>query len=179
MVGRAVVDKEEDAYLLDYKSIRQDDFTTLHQVTTGRYLLSVKGLGALYDKSAFSEIRFDCKKRSHGRRLHLKTKGSEILMWLLKRRSENPRPPSCGSYSRLDGDTSIIGGDCRKWWKWGHHAWNDQEIYNLPMQWIDKRVNWYCYIGLNYKDYSHLYCDDDESNPGQFSDKGEWQFFIR
>ena len=177
MVGRAVVDKEEDANLFDYKSIRQDDFTTLHQVTKGRYLLSVRGLGSLYDRSAFSEIRFDCKKASHGRRLHLKTKGSEILMWLLKRRSEFPLPPSCGSYSRLDGDTSITGADCRKWRSGGHHAWNFQEIYGLPMTAEDESLNKHL-TGLCYKKLSHLYCDDDDYD-GNFSDKGEWQFFIR
>ena len=179
MVGRAVVDKEEDANLFDYKSIRQDDFTTLHQVTTGRYLLSVKGLGALYDKSAFSEIRFDCKKRSHGRRLHLKTKGSEILMWLLKRRRAFPPPPSCGSYTRLDGDTSMIGRDCRKWLANAHQTWNFQEIYSLPMRAVDKSRNYHYIIGLNYKLYYHLYCDDYQWNSGKFSHRGEWQFFIR
>ena len=43
MVGRAVVDREEDAKLVDWKTIRQNDFTTLHQVTTNRYLLLVNG----------------------------------------------------------------------------------------------------------------------------------------
>ena len=176
MVGRAVVEREVDAKLVDWKTIRQDEYSSVHQVTTGRYLLSVIGIQSLYDKSPFSEIRFDCEKPSHGRRLNIKTNGREILMWLLHRRSISPRPRSCGSFRRLNGDTSIIGGDCRKWDSIGGQVWNYQEIYKMPISATDEHKH---YIGLDYSTWPHLYCDDDETNPGKFSDIGKWEFFVR
>ena len=78
MVGNAVVNREEEAKEVDMYKIGSSDCTQLAKVKSGRFLLSTRGLSALYDKYDhyglwFSEIRFDCRKSYHKRRVHLKT----------------------------------------------------------------------------------------------------------
>ena len=80
MVGSAVVAKESEAEGVHYKTIRSDDYTMLQNVTTGKFLLSTNGLNSLYNDRNFNftEVRMECIKPYHGRRLHLKTNGSEV-----------------------------------------------------------------------------------------------------
>ena len=130
MVGNAVVHKESEAKEVDYHTIVRDDYSQLQKVTSGRFLLSTKGLNSLYDVTPFTEVRYSCNKVYHGRRLHLKTVGDDVVQWLLKRRSKSPKPASCGGYQRLVNDTSFIGAQCGKWYG---GKWSQQYLYDRPM----------------------------------------------
>ena len=175
MVGNAVVNKKSEAKEVEYTRIEHEDYKRLQEVTTGRFLLSTNGLNSLFETGIFTEIRFDCYKPYHRRRLHLKTKGSFVLEWLLRRRTKTPVPASCGTFSTLEGDNSYIGGDCRRW---RDRKWWNHDIYSLPMIADDDRTGNHYWLSLNYNTYQALWCDDYTRNP-MFNNIGNWSIYIR
>ena len=175
MVGSAIVKQDYDAEDFDYRKIQSNDYTQLNKVTTGKYLLSTKGLNSLYDENPFTEVRFDCKKPYHKRRLHLKTNTTDVLLWLLQRRSEDPKPPSCNTFTTLEGDNSYLGGDCQRWYrgKWGEH-----EVYHLPIWGFTFHPPLAYDLSLNYTKFNALLCDDGKGHQN-FRNIGYWSYYVR
>ena len=175
MVGGATVAKEEEVKEVDYTKIQSNDYTKLAKVTGGRFLLSTDGLNKLSTMYPFQELRFKCSKAWHDRHVDLKTtttkEGIWARDWLLHRRSSSPRPPSCGSFTRLPNDSSFLGAHCERWD--GDGIWDSNNLYWAPMRAVQGGV-WY-WMGLNL----YSFCDDHSYRMRQYSSIGKWSYFIR
>ena len=85
-------------------------------------------------------------------------------------------PYACGSFARLEGDNSVIAGDCAGWgidvgyWvgKWGHQGM--RELHKYPA-FIAYDNNW-----VVNPDWGRWQCDDvvDSVSPGDF-----WKIYVR
>ena len=173
MIGSAVVTKNSHADHFTYDRIRSDDYTLLKRVITGKYVLSMNGINRLYDAAPFHEIRFDCRKKHHKRRVNLRTMGEHAVRWLLKRRSYSDRPGSCGTFTPLENDTSIIGHNCKYWYS---KSWSSQHLYGDTIRAADETNNYF--VSLYYDGYSQLYCDDHRDD-ADFDNVGSWFYYIR
>ena len=147
MVGNAMIRENKEAKGFDVEAISHDDYAYLGKVVSGRFLLSTKGLQSLFKSQPFREIRFYCHKDYHNRRLHLKTNGTEVVDWLIKRKSWSPKPRACGSFSRLTNDTSYLGGSCMRW---DSSVWNNNDIYDAAMWAWDIGSDLYYTTSLDY-----------------------------
>ena len=179
MFGHATVEKESEAEEVYYTKIQSDDYSRLSNVVGGRYLLSTNGINQLSTAYNFTQIRIRCSKPYHGRTLDIVTtttsKGTFARDWLLRRRSEYLKPPSCGSYERLPQDTSYLGGHCEDWEDSAKDGvWNYNHLYYYPMEAFDGNV-WHevSLLGDRYD-----WCDDDDDHP-HYSNVGKWSYFIR
>ena len=74
-------------------------------------------LKTLYEEIKFQQIRFYCKKEGHNRVIDIATKtdakGKAVLDYMLG--FTDTVPAACGSYDRLEGDTSELTAHCG-WW---------------------------------------------------------------
>ena len=169
MVGNAIVKRDEEAKEVEWHKISKDDYTQVGKVVNGRHLLSRTGLRSLFKLHPFTEIRFYCHKKYHGRKLHLKTVGSDVVDWLIHRRGFPPI--SCGSYHRLPTDTSIIGEDCHRWWE---NRWCNSNIYQIPIGADDGSGSY-----LISLDSLGLSCDDYWTSYHPGINVGEWRWYVR
>ena len=174
-VGNAVVEKESEAGEVDFYGIRSDDYTELSKVSGGRFLLARGALNKFYHAKLFTEIRFDCRKPYHGRRVNIKTVGDDVIQWLLWRRSFKPQPRACNTWSKLESDNSFIGGDCRRW---ANGVWRGRPMFYFPVYAHDDESGLGYWITLDYNAKKALFCDDSTQH-SHFNNVGSWSFYIR
>ena len=194
MVGHATVEKESEAVEVDYRNIQSDDITKLSKVVGGRYLLSIDGLNQLSTVYNFSQVRISCSKPYHGRTFDIMTTttsdGTWARDWLLHRRSDQPKPPSCGSYARLPEDTSYLGANCEKWrdgeWYYNHlyvapiGAWDGARTTTTTTTTTTRdvfsRIDLWYHVSL--EGGRNQLCDDYTDHP-HFSSVGHWSYYMR
>ena len=75
-MGRAVVKTDASATEVHYQKLLSDDISKLHQVETN-FLLGTKGLNTLRKYISFSQLRFQCHKPYHGRKLDIYTRDNQ------------------------------------------------------------------------------------------------------
>lgn len=161
--------------------INSDNISLLNDVSTGRFLLTVSGLGELRKFINFTQFRFYCHKPGHNRTIHIATtndiNGKKVVDYFS---GVNGTPPSsCHSYERLPDDTSYVTSNCAEWnlqlWSDGDVATNEK-LYNHPI-WIENKYH----VNLFQ---NRLECDDSifeptSTDPSPFSSLGTWRFFVR
>lgn len=156
--------------------INSDDISSLHDVSTGKFLLSVAGLADLRLFINFTQFRFYCYKPRHNRTIHIATTNNTSIVVDYLTGKTDVRPPACQSYVKLPDDTSRVAIDCMRWetQKWsGHHVTLNRRLYDHLIYVTNRyHVNLYTY---------RLECDDNvyETDPTISESKGEWLFFVR
>jgi len=177
MIGHAVVKREWEAREFHgYEKIQSDEYSELAKATSGRYVLSTEGLNSLYDLQPFTQIRFYCHKPYHGRTLDIKTTSKELVPWLLQRTSW-PQPASCGSYLRLNNDTSYLASHCESW---QNKKWNLNNMYDSPF--YHSSYSGSHGFGLHYYPLTFdtsCSCDDYWAYNPHYSEVGEWAWYVR
>ncbi|XP_057309867.1 uncharacterized protein LOC130647878 [Hydractinia symbiolongicarpus] len=156
--------------------INSDNISLLNDVSTGRFLLTVSGLGALRKFINFTQLRFYCHKPWHNRTIHIATtndfNGKKVVDYFSG--VTETLPPSCHSYEILPDDTSYIASQCMNWalqqWSTSH---KDNNKLNNHFIWIRNHHH------VNLYD-ERLECDDYyKRDKAQYNSSGEWRFFVR
>ncbi|XP_057309069.1 uncharacterized protein LOC130647289 [Hydractinia symbiolongicarpus] len=115
--------------------INSDDISSLSDISTGKFLLSVAGLADLRLFINFTQFRFYCYKPRHHRTIHIATtnnmSNTEVVDYLTGK--TDLRPPASQSYVKLPDDTSRTAIDCMRWegQKWsGYHVNLNRRLYD-------------------------------------------------
>ncbi|XP_057308930.1 uncharacterized protein LOC130647183 [Hydractinia symbiolongicarpus] len=143
---------------------------------TNQFLLTPSGFKELRDIITFTQFRVYCHKPSHGRTIHIVTvnnsSGHNVLDYLSG--LNDTRPASCGSYVRVNDDTSILASTCENWESglWSNDGRN-------PASLLYDHLFFTLFGGhINLIPSGRLECDDFYKDNG-FSTTGQWQFFVR
>ena len=170
MVGSDIVEKDSDAAAADYRKLLSDNAYEISRVSSGRFLLSPKGMETLKKFTNFQQIRFRCSKpQSHSRVVDIATSKNSTGLWavdyLLEKR--NDKPPACGSYVQMPDDSSNFGKSCSQWYQ---GKWRNDNMYVHPF---------YINIGSKHNHFfiltgSDMHCDDTST-----SKVGKWSFYVR
>ena len=75
------------------------------------------GLVKLKQDMGFDQLRFYCRKKSVGRTFHIMTNNDTLGRNAVRSMIETflPRAQSCGSFTALPDDTSVLSQNCAKW----------------------------------------------------------------
>merc|ERR1712168_172625 len=176
-MGSAVVNKDSEKTEVDNERLFSDDITSLTKVKSNRFLLGRNGMKELQKHTKFTEIRFHCTKKWHGRTVDIKTDksridGQQAVKFLLGVNDETPH--SCHSYKRLRGDSSRLASDCEQWGYGSEKGiWNEPDMYNYPF--YSSNDGKYSYFTLIS---GYLQCDDNVDERG-FDSVGSWSYYVR
>ena len=129
---------------------------------------------------SFTQLRFHCRKQQ-GRTFHvtavLNFTGEAVVRYFSGQ--TNVLPASCGSFVKMEDDTSYLADKCSAWGndgayyvgKWGHHnKQGGRRLYDQPAfvaylhHWKTVSVIWRC---------------DDRSSDTTFSRGDFWKIFVR
>ncbi len=143
-------------------------------------VLTKSAMNELITHMPFTQLRFLCSKKLHGRTFHVTTTGNSTGEAVVKYFSgqTDVQPDSCGSFVRMDDDDSLSAGVCHKWGyeggsyevgKWGH-ALVEHRLYSHPA-FVAYLSHW-----VLQEDGSRLECDDYHVgvSSGDF-----WKVFVR
>lgn len=144
-------------------------------------VLATIALKELRKHLSFTQLRFHCNKQLV-RTFHVTTvanSAGEAVVQFFSRQTD-AMPSSCGSFVRLDGDNSLLAGDCANWGKdggaynvgkWGHEG--QRELYEFAA-FIGFKYHWATNPAWNRWD-----CDD-EDYPGRYVSTGDfWKIYVR
>ena len=143
-------------------------------------VLATSALKELRTHLSFAQLRFHCNKQLV-RTFHVTTvtnTAGEAVVQFFSRQAD-AMPFSCGSFARLDGDNSLLAGDCANWGKdgsfnvgkWGHQG--ERELYRFP-----------AFIGLKYHwatnpAWDRWDCDDVDHRGHNVSNGDFWKIYVR
>ena len=170
LIGNANVRTESDAPNYTQSKILSKSIASLQNVTSGRVLLSETDVHSLRSIMNFSQIRVYCHKPSVGRTFHIMTRANSTGYAVVDYVSlkTNGQPLSCGSFTALSDDTSILSRNCLKF-----------SNYNCPS--CNKLYDHFCFIGLKnhviFRD-NRKECDDFPQND-KTGIVGTWKYFVR
>ena len=98
--------------------------TNYNEIGNDKVLLDISTLKQLQIITHFKQLRFECYKKSHGRRIDIVTNdnadGLAVLDYFV---FENiSEPLACNTFKRLPSDNSYTTSRCASWsyGKWGH-----------------------------------------------------------
>lgn len=167
-----VLEEETPADILEFI---YNNISLLHEVSTRRFLLDGAGFNDLYEILNFTQFRFMCRKQWHGRKIHIVTTDNDVGHSVIEylRGNTNKQPNSCGSYTKLADDTSVLSSDCSRWPKWGYPP-------NKPLNRLKSHL---FYVKRN--EHVNLLgrrmeCDDKTEREYNATHRyGEWRFYVR
>ena len=119
--------------------------TSYRGITSDRMVLTKTAMNELRTHLSFTQLRFHCSKKN-GRTFHVTTvadsTGEAVVQYFSGQ--TNDRPPSCGSYVRMENDNSYLGGNCKKWKKekWSMHSGMGEGRLNKPVTFSDGTRRW-------------------------------------
>ena len=149
--------------------IRNNNLYSLEGVKSGAYALSEGVLQDLYNKNYFSEVRMECYKPYHGRRVHLaffSTLSVSRLINPVQLLRQNICPGT--DFRILSSDTGIIGKACFTQAVYqGRPA-----LYNHAM-YVSHRYHVQIYSAIRME------CDDYYLYNDRFSPVGVWRYYVR
>ncbi len=144
--------------------------------------LTESAMNELRTHVPFTQLRFHCSKRQHGRTFHVTTAanstGEAVVQYFSSQ--TDVKPDSCGSFVRMDDDDSLSAGVCHKWGyegglseigKWGYAYSKDQGRLYDHTAFVVHFYHWHLTA-----DASRLDCDD--ANVG-VSSGDFWKVFVR
>ena len=143
-------------------------------------VLQTSALKELRTHLSFAQLRFHCNKQLV-RTIHLKTLATSAGEAVVKyfSRQTDTMPFSCGSFARLDGDNSLLAGDCANWGidvtynvgKWGHEGM--REFYTYPA-FIGFKYHW-----VTNPAWERWDCDDGDHLGRYVSKEDFWKIYVR
>ena len=142
-----------------------------HKINYLNWRFDKVALKKLHTEIKFQQIRFYCKKESPGIVVDIATKindkGNAVVDFMMGH--TDVIPDSCGSYDRLNDDTSTLGRVCY-WWNRG--LWSLGTAYMAP----GRRLYHSTFFkhGANEFNVGTL-CDDRDST----DTSGQWRIFVR
>ncbi|XP_078348977.1 fibrinogen-like protein A isoform X1 [Oculina patagonica] len=143
-------------------------------------VLATSALIELRTHLSFTQLRFHCNKQITARTFHVTTvadSAGEAVVQYFSRQTD-AFPYACGSYATIEGDNSILAGDCANWGKefllykvgkWGHQGM--RELYEFPI-FIYPSYHW-----ATNPDWDRWECDDLLSVPVSHGDF--WKIYVR
>ena len=96
--------------------ITVSDYRMISEQVENR-IVNNDGLVKLKQDMGFDQLRFYCHKKSVGRTFHIMTNNDTLGRNAVRSMIETfkPRAQSCGSFTVLPGDTSVLSKNCAKW----------------------------------------------------------------
>ncbi|KAL9956993.1 hypothetical protein ACROYT_G038567 [Oculina patagonica] len=144
-------------------------------------VLATIAMNELRKHLSYTQLRFHCNKQNTPRTFHVTTvadSAGEAVVQYFSRQTD-AIPYACGSYATLEGDNSVLAGDCSAWgtdgngvWyvgKWSHEGM--RELFKYPA-FIYASNHWTTNPG-----WGRWECDDLSSVsalPGDF-----WKIYVR
>ncbi len=132
--------------------------------------LTKNAMGELRTHLPFTQIRFHCSKRHHGRTFHVTTAanstGEAVVQYFSG--ETDVQPGACGSFVRMDDDNSGLAGICHKW---GTDDWKAEQRLNDHLAFVAGKYHW-----VLLEDGSRSNCDDRN---GEVSSGDFWKVFVR
>ena len=153
--------------------------TSIHfeNIGNNKSLLDISVIKQLQVITQFKQLRFECYKPSHNRKVDIATldnaKGHAVVNFFL---FQNATPPlACGSYKTLPNDNSKLGAVCSSWYgqtwaRTGTQA-TSQQLYELPFFVSGK----HSFMVGNNKHGKIWRCDDFAGTNGP----AEWKYYFR
>ena len=156
----------------------ETSYRGISRYNNNNMVLATNALNGLRTHLSFTQLRFHCRKQ-HGRTFHVATvansNGEAVVQYFS--RQTDAMPSACGSFARLEGDNSILAGDCARWGKdhgvykvdkWSHEGM--REFYKFPA-FIYPSYNW-----ASNPVWPRWECDDYGNfvSPGDF-----WKIYVR
>ncbi|XP_078348946.1 uncharacterized protein LOC144633894 isoform X1 [Oculina patagonica] len=145
-------------------------------------VLATTALNELRTHLSFTQLRFHCNKQITPRSFHVMTvpdsRGEAVVQYYS--RQTDVQPDACGSFVTLDGDNSVLAGDCARWGtengarfvgKWGKTG--DRELYDYTAH-IYPYQNW---ATNPFRAVPRWECDDFYNRAVTHGDF--WKIYIR
>ncbi|KXJ10593.1 hypothetical protein AC249_AIPGENE26269 [Exaiptasia diaphana] len=160
--------------------VLEKEYKALASYTNYRQRLTLGALKKLRKDMGFHQLRFRCRKKSVNRTIHImttnNTAGHKVLDHFLVKTTW---PPACGSFERLQDDTSNLTQNCMKWGyngrkevnRWGRNSnYGPTRLYSASMLWEEK----YYFSIQKYN------CDDFTGKTSGALNVGDiWEIFVR
>ncbi len=152
-----------------------------------KMFLTKSAMNELRTHLPFTQLRFHCSKRHHGRTFHVTTAadstGEAVVRYFSGQ--TNVQPDSCGSFVKMDDDNSGLAGICHKWetddWKaekivfevgkWGPPFQNEQQRLIDHLAFVAGKYHWVLIDDGSRSDWDD---HNDEVSAGDF-----WKVFVR
>ena len=155
--------------------------TSYRGISSDQMVLTKDAMAELRTNLSFTELRFHCNKKN-GRTFHVTTaansSGKAVVQYLSGQ--TDVQPNSCGSFVRMENDTSKLGGACERWGrengvyevgKWGEGL--DQDRLYDHTAFVFRTYHWALRTGSDSKR-----CECDDSGVG-VSSGDFWKIYVR